>query len=115
MNTSNSSLSFPHSLAISSMKSQIFFISSWAVNIASSIVFSATTLALASTIIIASLVPDTVRSISDLSLSSTIGFTINFPSTRPILIDPVGPSNGMFEIDNAIEEPIIAVISGLLS
>ncbi len=34
------------------------------------------------------------------------------PSIRPIKTEAVGPSNGISEIDSAIELPIMAIISG---
>ena len=97
------------------MNSTIFLICSCANNIAFNIVSSDTSWAPASTIIIASFVPDTTKCISLFSLCSALGFTTNSPSTKPIQTDPVGPLKGMSDIDNATDEPIIATISGVQS
>ncbi len=86
--------------------------SSCAANIASSIISSGTSLAPASIIITFSLVEATVRARSDFSLCSEVGLNTNLPSTRPTIVEAVGPSKGMSDILVAIEEPIIAVSSG---
>jgi len=64
-----------------------------------------------STIEIASLVPATRRSRSELSIWSNVGLTINLPSMRPILTAPTGPSHGISEIVNAAEAALIPRIS----
>ena len=64
---------------------------------------------------IASLVPATVNSRSDLSLCSCVGFIINSSSIIPTATEPVGPKKGISEMLNAIDDPIIAKISGVLS
>ena len=90
-------------------------ISSWANSIASSINASGISSPPASTIIIASLVPDTTRWRELFSLCSAVGLTTNAPSTNPIKTDPVGPLKGISDIDKAIDDPIIATISGVQS
>ena len=93
------------------MNSTIFFISSCANMIASRMVSSGTSFAPASTIMIASFVPDTTRCILLCSLCASDGLTTNCPSTMPISTDPVGPSQGISDIASATDEPIIAAIS----
>ena len=112
LNTLNSAFSFPTSFVTSLINLHMPFISSCANIMASSISISGTSFAPASTIIIASSVPATVRSMSDSALCSVAGFMINSPLILPTLTEPVGPSQGMSEIDNATEDPIIAAISG---
>ena len=80
--------------------------------IASSMSLSETSFAPASTIMIASLVPATVKSISDFILCSYVGLMISSPSTLPTFTDPVGPSQGMSDVARATDEPIIAATSG---
>ena len=62
-----------------------------------------------------SLVDATVSSRSDTALCALVGLNTSSPSTIPTLVLAVGPSNGMSEIQVAIAEPSIAVISGLQS
>ena len=112
LNTSYSALSLPISLAISSTKSQISLIISWPSSIASSISASLTSWAPASTIIMAVFVPARDKFILELFLCSSFGLIIYFPSMYPTSTEPVGPSKGISEIERAIEEPIIATISG---
>ena len=109
--SSISILGLPTSFTISSMNSTIFLISSCANMIASRIVSSGTSCAPASTIMIASFVPETTRCIVLASLCSKDGFTMNCPSTIPMRTEPVGPSHGISEIASATEDPIIAAIS----
>jgi len=111
----NSIFSLPTSATISSINATIFLISSWAVSIASSINDSGTSSAPASTIITASFVPETVRCSELFSLCSAVGFITNAPSTRPTFTEPVGPLNGISDIDKATDEPIIATTSGVQS
>ena len=80
--------------------------------IASSMSLSETSFAPASTIMIASLVPATVKSMSDFILCSYVGLMISSPSTLPTFTDPVGPSQGMSDVARATDEPIIAATSG---
>ena len=76
---------------------------------------SLTSLAPASTILIASLVPATVKSISDSAACSTVGLIMNSPLIRPTLTPAIGPSKGILEIHVHNDEPNIAVNSGKLS
>ena len=52
------------------------------------------------------------RRISDFSLSASVGLITNLPSTRPTETPLMGPSQGISEIEIAIETPSIAAISG---
>ena len=79
---------------------------------ASNMTPSFTCFAPASTMLIASCVPATVKSRSDFSCSSADGFITNSPSTLPTLTPAIGPSNGILEIDTARDEPSIAASSG---
>ena len=94
------------------MKRQIALISSWPYKMAPSITSSERIFAPASTIIIASSVPDTVRLSSEFSSSSSDGLITYSPLIYPTLTAPVGPWNGISEIESATEEPFIAKISG---
>ena len=62
--------------------------------------------------LIASLVPATVKSNSDTSNCSGVGLIINLPSTLPTLTPAIGPLNGILEIDTARDDANIAVNSG---
>ena len=79
---------------------------------ASSISSSDTSFAPASTILIAYLVPATVKSISDTSSSLGVGFIINLPSILPTLTPAIGPSKGILDIHVESDDPNIAVSSG---
>ena len=70
------------------------------------------TLAPASTIIMASFVPDKERCNLDFSLCSLSGLMTYLPSTKPTTTEPVGPAKGISEIERAIEEPTIPHTSG---
>ena len=61
--------------------------------------------------LIASLVPATVKSISLLLACSGVGLMIYSPSTLPTLTPAIGPSNGISDNINAKLEPNIAAIS----
>jgi len=93
----------------------IFFISLCPSFIASNIISSGTSFAPASIIAIFSSVPATVNVKSLFSLCASVGFIIISPSTNPTFTAAVGPPNGISEIDNAAEAPIIAATSGELS
>ena len=97
------------------MKAQIFLISSWANRMAPSISSSVSSWAPASTIMTASLVPATVRFRRLFSRSSTPGFRTYFPSTKPTATEPVGPMKGASEMDRAMLEPSMAMMSGCTS
>ena len=62
-----------------------------------------------------SIVPATVRVKSLTFLCSSVGFIIISLLTSPTFTAAVGPPNGISEIDNAQDAPIIAAISGELS
>src|SRR5699024_3552081 len=63
----------------------------------------------------ASFVPDTIRCNSELSLSLLVGLIMNLSSIIPTKTEPIGPSKGIFDIVKAIDDPIIATISGVQS
>ena len=63
----------------------------------------------------ASLVPATVRSMSDFSDSSVFGLIISLPSTLPTLTPATGPLNGILLMDTAKDDPSKAASSGELS
>ena len=65
--------------------------------------------------LIAYLVPATVKSKSLCSSSSGVGLIINSPLTLPTLTPAIGPSNGILLIQVDKLEPNIAVNSGELS
>ncbi len=54
-----------------------------------------------------------MRSNSDTSISSLVGFKTCFPSISPTRTDATGPSNGTGDNNNAAEAPIAAIVSGL--
>ena len=62
--------------------------------------------------LIASIVPATVKSISDCSNSFTVGSITNSPLTLPTLTAATGPLNGIFDIHVANDEPNNADNSG---
>ena len=109
--STSSFLGLPTSATISSINSTSFLISSCPKKIASSITSSVTSSAPASTIMIASLVPATVRLMSDCSLCSSVGLMMNLPSTLPTLTAAIGPSHGMSDVAIATDAPTIAMIS----
>ena len=61
--------------------------------------------------LIAVCVPATVKLISETSSCSGVGLMINSPLTLPTTTPAIGPSNGISEIINAIDEPSIAAIA----
>ncbi len=69
----------------------------------------------ASTIKIASAVPETVKSNKLCSLSVRLGLIINLSSIKPTTTLPVGPEKGMSLIDSAMLLPSIASGSGITS
>ena len=97
------------------MNSHTFLISACPFLIASSIKSSGTSFAPASIIATFSAVPATVNVKSLFSLCTSVGFITICPSTNPTFTAAVGPPNGISEIDNAAEAPIIAATSGELS
>ncbi len=108
----NSSLPVPAAATISSWNAIIFFICSWPKRIASSMSASLTSLAPASTIRMASLVPATTTDISEAFCSSIPGLMTNLPSTLPTLTPPIGPWKGVGETDSAIDAPFMATSDG---
>ena len=78
---------------------------------ASRISASGTSLAPASTIRMASSVPDTTRSRSDSSSCSSVGLMTKLPSSLPIRTAPTGAGNGMSEICSAADAPFMASTS----
>ena len=109
---SYSCFSFPHSSTIRSINLITSLFTSCALKIASIILSSGTSFAPASIMITFSAVEATVSARSETNCWSAVGFTINSPSIRPILVPAIGPSNGISEIDVATEAPSIAVTSG---
>ena len=97
------------------MNLHIFLISTCPAFIASNITSSGISFAPASIIAILPSVPATVNVKSDTFLCSSVGLITIFPSTKPTFTAAVGPPNGISEIDNAAEAPIIAATSGELS
>ena len=82
-----------------------------AMSSASRISASGTSLAPASTIRMASSVPDTTRSRSDSSSCSSVGLMTKLPSSLPIRTAPTGAGNGMSEICSAADAPFMASTS----
>ena len=97
------------------MNSHIFLISTCAAFIASNITSSGISFPPASIIAILSAVPATVKVKSLEALCSSVGFITISLSTKPTFTAAVGPPNGMSDIDNAADAPIIAATSGELS
>ncbi len=63
----------------------------------------------------ASFVPASLRSRSEISISAKVGLTTNSPFTRPMRTAPTGPPQGMSEIMSAVEAALIArMSSGLM-
>ena len=78
---------------------------------ASRISASGISLAPASTIRMASSVPETTRSRSAVRRSSSFGLTTKLPSILPIRTAPTGSGNGMLETISAAEAPFMARMS----
>ena len=76
---------------------------------------SGRSLAPASTIMIASRVPETIRSSSESASWLKVGLTTNSPSIRPMRTAPTGPANGISLIDRAAEPAIVPSTSGSFS
>ena len=86
-------------------------ISAWASSSASIRSSSETSWAPASTIVIASGVPQTIRSSVDSFRSGSVGLTASLPSMRPMRTAPTGPRNGIGESMSAADEPLMARMS----
>ena len=82
---------------------------------ASAITSSVRSLAPASTIMIASRVPETTRSSSDSSSWLYVGLTTNSPSMRPTRTAPTGPRNGISLMVSAADAAIVPMMSGSFS
>ena len=93
------------------MAATSFLISECAMSSASRISASGISLAPASTIRMASSVPETTRSRSAVRRSSSFGLTTKLPSILPIRTAPTGCGNGMLETINAAEAPFMARMS----
>ena len=94
------------------MAAHSFLISPWAMSSASRISASGISLAPASTMRIASSVPETTRSRSvPARRSSSFGFTTKLPSTLPMRTAPTGIGKGMLDTIRAAEAPFIPRMS----
>ena len=107
--------SFPHLTNSSLWSCTISLIKVCPNIIALTICSSGISLPDASTIITASSVPDTTRSMLLSASSEWVGLITNSPLTWPTLTEPVGPQKGILETDKAADAPIIARISGSFS
>ena len=95
----------------SSIDAQIFLISSWAMSSASRTSASVTPFAPHSTIRIASLEPETTRSISSSSAVSSAGLRTKSPCSLPIRTAPTWVDTGICETATAAEAPFMARMS----
>ena len=111
-NNGISIFSLPHASTTFSSKAINSLIASCPNIKAFNIVSSSTSLASASTILIASFVPATSKLIKLLSISSGPALIVNSPSIKPTLTPAIGPLKGISETHNAREAPNIAAISG---
>ena len=84
---------------------------SWATAKASIMTSSSTSSAPASTIVMASGVPQTIRSSDDSCMSVMSGLTTSSPPKRPTRTAPTGPRKGREETISAAEAPLIARMS----
>jgi hypothetical protein len=82
---------------------------------ASAMTSSGRILAPASTIMIASRVPETTRSSSDSASWLNVGLTTNSPSIRPTRTAPIGPWNGISLIVSAADAAMVPRMSGSFS
>ena len=82
---------------------------------ASKIVFSGTKLDPPSIIQILSFFPVTIKSKSDDSICSCVGFKTYSPSINPTFTEAIGPSNGTGDNNKAAEAPIAAKTSGVFT
>jgi hypothetical protein len=108
---STETFSLPAFSCSSSIAPISVLISPWAMSSASSTSASVTPLAPHSTIRIASLEPETIRSISSSGWVSSSGLTTKSPSSLPILTAPTSAAVGTGEIARAAEAPFIARMS----
>ena len=105
-------LGLPTAFWSSSWRSTIGCRERWPNRIASAMTSSGRRLAPASTIMIASRVPATIRSSSDSLSCVKVGLTTNSPSIRPTRTEPMGPLNGISLIVSAAEAAIVPMTSG---
>ena len=98
--------------SISSCNSTSCAMASWPSAMASTSSDSGTSPASASTIMIASLVPATIRLRSLWASCSQVGCRTSSPSTCPIRTDPTGPSKGTSETVSAALAAIVPSVSG---
>ena len=87
----------------------------WPNMIASAMTDSGRILAPASTIMIASRVPETTRSSSDSASWLVVGLTTNSPSMRPTRTAATGPGNGISLIVSAADAAMVPRMSGSFS
>ena len=84
-------------------------------SMASAMTDSGRILAPASTIMIASRVPETIRSRSDSASSGMVGLITNSPPIRPIRTAPMGPRKGISLMVSAADAATVPSTSGLFS
>ena len=108
-------LGFPTAFWSSSWRSTIGCSARWPNRIASAMISSGRRFAPASTIMIASRVPATIRSSSDSLSCVQVGLTTNSPSIRPTRTEPIGPLNGISLIVSAAEAAMVPTTSGRFS
>ena len=87
----------------------------WPNRMASAITSSGSSLAPASTIMIASRVPETTRSSSDSASWLMVGLITNSPSMRPMRTAPTGPRKGISLMVSAADAAIVPMMSGSFS
>ena len=87
----------------------------WPNRMASAMTSSGRSLAPASTIMIASRVPETIRSSSESASSLYVGLTTNSPLMRPMRTAPTGPANGISLIVSAADAAMVPRTSGSFS
>ena len=98
----------------SSWRSMIGWSERWPNRMASAMTSSGRRLAPASTIMIASRVPATIRSSSESLSWLKVGLTTNSPSIRPTRTDAIGPLNGISLIVSAADAAIVPRMSGIV-
>ena len=84
---------------------------SWASSSASSRTSSEICSAPASTIVMASAVPQTIRSSVESTMSGMVGLTTSSPSMRPTRTAPIGPKKGSGDSTRAADAPLMARMS----
>jgi hypothetical protein len=110
--SSSSHLALPTWRRSSSCASQSLAISSWARSSAARSRSSGISSEPASTIVMLSRVPTTIRSsVDSSSVSCNVGLTTSSPSIIPIRTAPTGPRNGSGEIISAADAPLMQRMS----